>query len=68
MLNSGGYEPHILFDHIPAEILLKFYYGEDNTRESDNLVLELSQMLPSCMTWLLNSPYNKGNELVRPSC
>lgn len=32
-------EAHILLDYISAEILLKFCYGEDNTRESENLVL-----------------------------
>lgn len=48
-------EAHILYNHISAETSLKFYDGEDNTRESDNLVLELSQMLPSYMTLLVNS-------------
>lgn len=47
-------EIHVLFNHTSAEILLKFCYGEENTRESDNLVLELPQELTSCMPWLNN--------------
>lgn len=48
-------EVQVLLDHVSAEVLLKFCYGEDNTSESDNLVVDQSQMLTSCMALLVNS-------------